>query len=83
MLPIDYKNKFMFENGYKMQCKICHKRISRNESSSHQGVNCICDPCRGLLSQMFRKTTYEIMNELQEAGRLMLEDFDCEEVDNG
>lgn len=84
MLPIDYKNRFMYENGYKMQCKICHKTVSRENSCSYQGINNICDNCRGLLCNIFRLTTGEMMIKIQEAGKQILEEqFNNEEEDNG
>ena len=75
MLAIDFKNVFMREHGYDMQCKLCKMRVSYDFSCSERGVNCICDDCREKLSEIFQVSSGEMMIKIQEGGKKIIDDL--------
>ena len=89
MLAIDFKNVYMREHGYDMQCKLCDKHVRYEFSCSERGVNCICDDCREKLSEIFQVSPNEMMIKIQEGGKKIIddvpykEDLFSKEVDNG
>lgn len=89
MLAIDFKNVYMREHGYDMQCKLCDKHVRYEFSCSERGVNCICDDCREKLSEIFQVSPGEMMIKIQEGGKKIIndvpykEDLFSKEVNNG
>ena len=76
MNNIDLFNYLMFMNGEDiLRCKICEKLVSKSDSISFRGINCICDKCREKFSNTLLISSEELMPKIQKAGEKMLEQY--------
>lgn len=76
MNNIDLFNYLMFMNGEDvLKCKMCEKLVSKSDSVSYRGINCVCDKCREKLSNVVLISSGELMCTIQKSGEKMLEQY--------